>query len=106
MQFFIGTIKLALGCVALWAAVAWFGTGAVALALAILATLSCFMGLDSANRHGAELQRLRERLRGVEENLGASHDRLQTHIDALEERVRRLDQRIDALTPWVASDDD
>ena len=105
MSLFLGTIKLALACVALWAATAYFGAGAVALVLAVFACVAVGLGHEASSGHSAALQALRDRLRVQEENLNASYDRLQDSIERLEERIRRVDQRIDALTPSVDSAD-
>jgi hypothetical protein len=105
MALVLGTIKFALGCVALWVAVTYIGTGAVALVLALLALVAGGFGSKLSSGQSAELQSLRDRLGVVEGNLASAYDRLQDRVEALEERSRRIDRRIDALTPYVEDDD-
>ena len=100
-----GLLKFAFGCLILWGAVTWLGAGLVALGIATLAAWMAAMGLDSSNRHATELQRLRERLTTLEENLNRAHARVSDDIDRMSEQNRRLSERVETMKPTPLDDD-
>jgi hypothetical protein len=100
-----GLLKIIFGGLMLWGAVTWLGAGFAALGVAILATLLAGTGLDAANRHAMELQRLRERLTTLEENLNRSHERASDAIDRMSEQNHRLSERLERLEPIQFEDD-
>ena len=100
-----GILKFSFGCLILWGAVTWLGIGLVALGTATMAALLAAMGLDSANRHATELQRLREKLTALEENLNRAHERVSDDIDRMREQNRRLSERLERMEPTPFDDD-
>lgn len=94
-----GLWKIVFGALILWGAVTWLGASLAALGIATLATLMAEIGLNSANRHTTELQRLREKVTTLEENLNRAYERTSDDIDRLREENRRLSERLDKMTP-------
>lgn len=94
----IKIVEFAFGCIVLWAAIHWFGAGAVALALAVPAVFAGGMTLRSVNEHGADLQRLRERLSALERGSDRWSDQQLDRVEALERQLDRLTLRVDGLT--------
>lgn len=100
-----GLFKFAFGCLILWGAVTWLGAGLAALGIATLAAWMAALGLDSSNNHTTELQRLRERLTTLEQNLNGAHERVSDDIDRMREQNRRLSERLDTMEPTPLDDD-
>ena len=92
-----GLLKFAFGCLILWGAVAWLGADLAALGIATLAAWMAALGLDSSNNHTTELQRLRERITTLEQNLNDAHERVSDDIDQMREQNRRLSERLDTM---------
>ena len=100
-----GFLKITFGGLILWAAVTWLGAGLVALGIATLATLMASIVLDLTRFHTTELQRLREKLITLEENLNRAHERTSDDIDRVSEQNRRLSERLERMEPTQFNDD-
>ena len=100
-----GLLKFAFGGLILWGAVTWLGAGLAALGIAILATWTALLGLDSSNNHATELQRLRERFTTLEENLNGALERVSDDIERMREQNRRLSERLDTIRPTQLDED-
>ena len=98
-------LEFAFGCLILWVIVTWLGAGLPALGIAILAAWMAKIGLDSSNYHTTELQRLRERLATLEQNLNGAHERVSDDFDQIREQNRRLSERLDTMVPTSLDDD-
>lgn len=98
-----GLLKFAFVGLILWGALTWPGAGLAALAMVVLALL--LASLNSSNNHTIELQQLRERIKTLEQNLNASHERVSDDIDRMREQNRRLSNRLDAMVPTPLDDD-
>ena len=92
-------LQFSFGGLILWGVVTWLGTGLVALGIAILAICLVSMGLDSTKNHAAELQRLRERLTTLEENLNSAYERASNDIDRVREQNRQLSEQLETMHP-------
>lgn len=91
-----GLLKFVFGGLILWGAVTWFGASPAALGIAILVAWLAALSLD---KHATELQRLRERLTALEENLNKTHAQFSDDIDRMKEQNRRLSERLDYMEP-------
>ena len=100
-----GLLKFAFGCLILWGAVTWLGAGLAALGIATLAAWMASLGLNSSNNHTTELQRLRERISTLEQNLNGAHERVTDEIDQMREQNRWLSERLDTMVPTSLDDD-
>lgn len=100
-----GLLKVTFGGLLLWGAATWLGASLAALGIATLAALLAALGLESANRHATELQRLREKLTTLEENLNHAHERASDEIDRVTEQNRRLSERLEKVEPTRFDDD-
>lgn len=100
-----GLLKFAFGCLILWGAVTWLGAGLSALGIATLAAWMASLGLNLSNNHTTELQRLRERITTLEQNLNGAHERVSDEIDQMREQNRRLSERLDTMVPTSLDDD-
>ena len=99
-----GLLKFTFGCLILWGAVTWLGAGLAALAIATLAAWMAALGLDSSNNHTTELQRLRERITTLEQNLNGAYERVSHDFDQMREQNRRLSERLDTMVPTSLDD--
>jgi hypothetical protein len=102
---FGGLLKFAIGCLILWGAVTWLGAGLAALGVATLACWMAALGLSSSNNQATELQRLRERLTTLEENLNSAHTRVSDDLDRLKEKNYRLSERLENMEPTPLNDE-